>query len=168
VPSQTVAISARHDDSKPSDPDAFVPSTRMQRYLAACLDPSLLTLEAIASAARINRVTVWKWKQDPAFVDWMTNQIQRTYGLKYSIALDRALNLAMQGSPEHLKLLMAKFGDLRSLEHDGSSNQRQQIAVHINVPRPQLEAPRREPDDVPLTIDVTPRPMSPPPNESEH
>lgn len=131
------------------------------RYVAACADPMLRTLEAIAKAAHVNRTTAWRWHQQPDFTAWVQDQLQKTFGLKYTIALHRALDLAIQGSPEHMKLLMLKFGDLKaSAEYDGRSNHQQHIAVMINVPRPdQLQAHTlAQPDSV--SIAPMPQPIS--------
>lgn len=144
----------------------FIPTAQQMRYLAACLDPRLATLDAMATAARINRVTIWRWRQDARFVDWLTQQIARGFGLKYHLALDRALDLAIQGSPEHLKLLMGKFGDLRHAGDDDSRNGPQQVAIHINVPRP-AQSGINSAGAEPMTFDITPRPMLPPTSSTE-
>lgn len=144
----------------------FQPSPQQLRYLVCAADANNHGFEAIAKAARINRVTAWRWRQDTAFTEWFQREVLRAFGMKYALALDKAADLAMAGSPEHLKLLMVKMGDLRHGNDDGHSSGGQQIAVHINVPRPELaarELPRLD------TIDVAPRPTLPPvTSDQEH
>jgi hypothetical protein len=136
-------------DVKADDPSlTFTPTAHQLRFGAAAANPWLRSVEAMAKAAGVNRVTVWRWSQNPQFVAWLKDKVQRAYGLKYALAIDKALDLAMQGSPEHLKLLMMKFGDWRPAGADGQGNQLRQVSVFINVPRPP-----REPEDA---IDVQP------------
>lgn len=141
----------------------------MLRFLAAALDlDTPNTLTAQAKAAQVNRRTLYDWFERPEFMAWFNQERERLLRRYYDRALLRAGQLAEQGSPDHLKLLMAKFGDLRHGSYgDGDTDHgRPQTAVYINVPRP--EQPARVDVAAPMTIDITPRPMLPPTSDQEH
>jgi hypothetical protein len=119
----------------------FIPNQQRLRYLRAYLDPATpCNIKAVAEAARVNRRTVYKWLDDPQFCTWFADQCNSLFRHRTHAMWQKCLDLALQSSPEHIKLIAMRTGEVR----EGAANGRGDgiSAVFINVPR----APR-EPDE---------------------
>lgn len=127
--------------------EPFAPHPQHWSYLRAFLDPAIPhNIKAICQAARINRRNVYRWLQDPAFCRWFSEQCDSLFRHRLHGMWQKCLDLAIQGSPEHIKLIAMKAGDLLQEAPNGRGPGLAQ--VFINVPRPP-----REPEDA---IDVQP------------
>lgn len=146
-------------DTPPRDgqlPDRpFVPTPAQLRYLATWLDPAGPdTITQLAAAARVNRRTVYDWLEDPRFCLWFTTHVERVFLADRLRMWKRCLELAIKGSPDHIKLVAQRAGELRP-EFPGNNSDRtggMQVFINVPRPRPQLDQATEQLD----TIDVMP------------
>jgi hypothetical protein len=135
------------DEARP-----FLPNPGQIRYAKAYLDPANPgNIKAIAAAAGVHRRSVYTWMQDPEFCLWLKEQAERVITHHLPIMWQRCLELAIQGSPEHIKLIALRSGELRQ---DAPNGRGPGVQVFLNVPRPRYELPQAPTDTV---LDVTPR-----------
>jgi hypothetical protein len=138
---------AAGDQVAPVAQRLFVPSQQQLRYLRAYLDPATpANIKAVAAAAHVNRRNIYRWFDDAEFCAWFKEQCERLLQHRIPRMWMRCIELAEQGSPEHIKLVAMKTGELRQDAPNGRGPG--MAAVFINVPRP----PRERDDD----IDVQP------------
>lgn len=120
-----------------SHPVQFVPTHAQWRYLRAYLEPtSTGVIRHVAAKANVNWRTVYDWLADDRFRDWFTTETRRLFLHRLPKIWDKCAELAEQGSPEHIKLIGMRTGELI---HAGTFDQRVPAAmgVFINVPRPE-------------------------------
>ena len=139
---------------------SWSPTPRQEAYLQACLNPETArTITARAAAARVSRQAVYKWMQLPEFRAWLSTQRQLAFEHGIDDVKQRCLELAAQGSPEHIRIVLELAGELgRGAAHVLGSAQVGIGTVYINVPRP-------APDDDATDIGS---PVLPLPASNEH
>jgi hypothetical protein len=97
----------------------------------------------------------------PEFCEWLSTQRRRAFEDRIDDVKQRAVELALHGSAEHIRIVLELAGLLGRGRFENAAQAQGQTIVQINVPRP--HAPPG-----PL-LDVMPRPMLPPPiSDSEH
>jgi hypothetical protein len=105
------------DDDQPhalDRPRAFIPNQQQLRYLRAYLDPATpANIKAVAETAKVNRRNIYRWLDDPAFCAWFAEQCERLFRHHVPAMWQKCLELAMAGSPEHIKLIAMRTGELR-------------------------------------------------------
>jgi len=150
----------RQDDSQSLDQRSpFVPNQQQLRYLRAYLDPSTpANIKAVAEAARVNRRNIYRWLDDPNFCEWFAAQCQRVFMHRVPAMWQKCIELASAGSPEHIKLVALRTGELRPGAENGRGAGISQ--VFINVPRPGREHG--------FVVDVGPAVLPPAPSDEEH
>ena len=97
------------------DPRPFSPSSSQLRYLNAVLEAAAngqaVSDTAITRRLGMSRQTLWEWRRDPAFTNWLQRHFTSAYDLEFQLAITRHLALAMQGSIKSFALLV-KFKEL--------------------------------------------------------
>jgi hypothetical protein len=117
-----------------------VPNQQQLRYLRAYLDPSTpANIKAVAEAAAVNRRNIYRWLDEPQFCGWFAEQCQRVFMHRLPAMWQKCLELATEGSPEHIKLIALRTGELRQDAPNGRGTGIQ--SVFINVPAPNYEQP---------------------------
>ena len=123
-------------------PLTFIPTPAQWRYLRAYLDPNNSgAIKHCAQRANVNWRTVYDWLADERFRQWFTEETRRVFTHRLPAMWSKCLDLAAEGSPEHIRLIAMRTGELIQ---PGSHDQRQlpATAVFINVPRPPQLAER--------------------------
>ena len=151
------------DEARP-----FIPTRVQARYLRRWLDPSSPdTIKGIAELAKVNRRTVYKWLDNPAFCAWFADQVERMFQTLKPRMWKRCLELAMAGSEGHIKLVAQRCGELQvEAQGTGRDGRHGITQVFLNVPRP----PRTqlEPAGGPGTIDIGPTVLAGQRSDEEH
>jgi hypothetical protein len=138
----------------------FVPTQQQLRYLRSYLNPAVPgNIKAVAEDAGVNRRNVYRWLDDPAFCAWFAEQCNRVFMHRVPAMWQKCIELATAGSPEHIKLVAARTGELRQAADNGRGNGIQQ--VFINVPRPDSE-------EHGYVVDVGPAVLPAPASDDEH
>jgi len=123
-------------------PITFVPTQAQWRYLRAYLDPhNVGSIRDCARRASVNRRTVYDWLEDERFCSWFHEQTRRQFLHQLPAMWAKCIELACQGSPEHIKLIAMRTGELSgpgTHDHNRVPPPAAATAVFINVPRPQL------------------------------
>lgn len=122
-------------------PLTFVPTAAQWRYLRAYLEPNgAPTIRGCAARANVNWRTVYDWLADERFRDWFTAETRRVFTHQLPAMWSKCMELACAGSPEHIKLIALRTGELigpGTNDHARPST----TAVFINVPRPRALDP---------------------------
>jgi hypothetical protein len=130
------------DDLAAVDHPPFRPNAQQIRYLEKFMDPELKpwNIKTVAAAARVHRRQVYRWMENPQFCAWFKEETDRVFRHALPKMWARCMELAIQGSPEHIKLIGLRTGELRA-EAQSVNGERASITnVFVNVPRPhQLE-----------------------------
>jgi len=116
----------------------FVPTKQQLQFLQVFLSPDgPNTITKCANIACVARRTVYHWFQNEDFRQWFHAECSRQSATERELMWRNARRLAIAGSPEHIKLVAMKAGELI---HAGSNDPqfRPNTAVFINVPRPEL------------------------------
>ena len=117
-------------------PVVFLPTKAQWRFLNVFLAPDGPdSIAKCAAKACVNRRTVYDWQQDPRFKEWFHDQCEKQAKTERELMWRNARKLAIAGSPEHIKLVAQKAGELI---HAGANDRRPigPLGVFINVPRP--------------------------------
>jgi Helix-turn-helix of insertion element transposase len=149
------------------DPDKpFLPSLAQQRYLAAWLDPnSPHSILGLAKLVKVNRRTVYDWLDDQRFCTWFAAAAERFFQANKHTMWKKCLELAIEGSPDHIKLIAQRSGELRPDVQSVNGDRPGALQIFLNVPRPnQLQPAPPEPD----TIDLQPLVLPTHPSIEEH
>jgi hypothetical protein len=99
---------------------------------------------------------VYRWMDDPQFCAWFTDQCERLFRHHVPAMWQKCLELAIAGSPEHIKLIAMRTGELRTETQGVGAAQAGITQVFVNVPRP----PRERDDDIEIGSPVLRLPMS--------
>jgi len=129
-------------NAAPERPALFIPTQQQIRYLRAYLDPNTqANITSIAEIARVNRRTVYKWLEQPAFCIWFKEQCESLFRHRVPKMWAKCLELAEAGSPDHIKLIAQRGGELQiEAQGTGRDGRAGITQVFLNVPRPQLVA----------------------------
>ena len=123
-------------------PITFIPTQAQWRYLRAYLDPSKTgaSITDCARRANVNRRTVYDWLEDERFCSWFHEHTRRLFTHCLPAMWQKCIELACQGSPEHIKLIALRTGELSGpgTNDHGRSGPPTAAAVFINIPRPEL------------------------------
>lgn len=114
----------------------FIPNRQMLQFLNVFLSPDgPNTIRGCAERASVPRRTVYNWFESDAFRAWFHDQCSRCGATERELMWRNARRLAIAGSPEHIKLVAMKAGELI---HPGANEHMRPAptAVFINVPRP--------------------------------
>ena len=119
-------------------PVVFIPTKAQWRFLNVFLAPDGPdSIRKCAERACVNRRTVYDWQQDDRFKQWFHDQCEKQAKTERELMWRNARKLAIAGSPEHIKLVAQKAGELIP----AGANDRRPIGplgVFINVPRPDV------------------------------
>lgn len=141
-------------------PVTFLPTKAQWRFLNVFLAPDgPVTISGCARTASINRRTVYDWFEDERFRLWFYSECDKQAKTERELMWRNARRLAIAGSPEHIKLVAAKAGELIGA---GSNDHMRAgpTAVFINVPRPKaveadaVEQLQAAPVDAAVVTDV--------------
>jgi hypothetical protein len=117
-----------------SQPAQWHQTERQEKYLCACLNAEIpRTITARAAAAGVSRQSVYKWLQTPEFREWLSTQRRLAFEHSIDDVKQRCVELAVQGSPEHIRIVLELSGELGRGAHQYEPRA---VGVFINVPRP--------------------------------
>jgi hypothetical protein len=121
-------------------PVTFIPTPAQWRFLQAFLTPDgPNTIKGCAQHANVNRRTVYDWFEDERFRLWFYGECDKQAKTERELMWRNARKLAIAGSPEHIKLVAMKSGEILG---PGTNDHMHPptTAVFINVPRPPLDS----------------------------
>ena len=124
------------------DAPPFIPTKQQMRFVHVFLSPDGPdTITGCAKLASVNRRTVYDWLEDRQFRQWFHEQCNRQGAAERELMWRNARKLAIAGSPEHIKLVAMKAGELIQPGTNDHARFPGSPAVFINVPRPRLLDP---------------------------
>lgn len=140
----------------------FVPNRQQQRFLNTWLEPdSPDTIKGLAERSGVPRRTIYNWLDDDEFRQWFSEQAERFFGFNRLRMWQKCQELAIRGSPEHIRLCAQRVGELRT-EGQGVPTGAGVNNVFINVPRPEFAPPSN------IVVDATPAILPVNPSTEEH
>src|SRR5687767_6818133 len=106
---QTTSTSETGNDPKHPSP-VFKPSAAQVRYLLA-LEAALAARQsvsdtAMARALKMSRTTIWEWKMNAPFNNWLREKLDQTSDEHWPLILRRHEHLAMQGSVRSAEFIL--------------------------------------------------------------
>jgi hypothetical protein len=123
-------------------PIHFIPTKAQWRFLDVFTSPDgPNTIKGCAERAAVNRRTVYDWFEDQRFCAWFYGHCDRRGKPERELMWRNTRKLAAAGSPEHIKLVAMKAGELIGTGTNDRMLQPASLGVFINVPRPPAELP---------------------------
>lgn len=124
-------------------PKPFQPNKKQHAYLDAWTDPTApKTVIGIAKHIGMSRAAIHLWQRSPEFTAWFNSECRRRTDHLWEPILAKTSHLALQGSPEHIKLIGQIRGELGHGESSAGANVG--VTVVVGVPRPgdHVDVPR--------------------------
>ena len=118
------------------------PTERQEAYARECLDPQTpRTISARAAASGVSRQSIYKWLRVPEFRAWLSTQRRLAFEHAIDDVKARCVELAVQGSPEHVRIVLELAGELRGrgmpYASDGINDRAVNLILNVPRPRPQ-------------------------------